>query len=462
MPRTISPAEHELKARLQDVVDGKYDKRKSLFIDEDHNVACAEPEETAEEEAFRFDYHDPTLFRVKPNDLGIFDVKELDELKTKEQRENATADVIVLVESYTELSAKYNNLFNTAHVLKDGVDQFKDNLADISLQVQQLKEDQERERASHKQKLADVVATENARFVHFATNMQSGEPRERPEKPQQSEKLPDPPMFTGEDDGKDTVLLETWKVDMHAKLVGNADRFLTETNKIAYMVSRIGGDAKRLLLHRLKPGSVDPFRTTHEVFQTLQDNHGDPDERGTARREFKKFYQNNKPFSKFWVQFQRMAITLNMDEETQMDELREKVNNELKEKLITYQNPASIIEFVQYCIKTDARIKVYNEDLPKTQRSRSAANTTTAKTEQFKTPATREPLIKILQRPKELAPGQSPSSITCYNCGKTGHMSKDCPEPQKAVNNVQGLEYDPDDDADDDSFQTTTSAPPKN
>ena len=84
MPRTISPAEHELKARLQEVVDGKYDKRKSLFIDEDHNITRPEPEQNAEEEAFRFDYHEPNLFRVKPNDLSIFDVKELDKLTTKE------------------------------------------------------------------------------------------------------------------------------------------------------------------------------------------------------------------------------------------------------------------------------------------------------------------------------------------------------------------------------------------
>ena len=35
-----------------------------------------------------------------------------------------------------------------------------------------------------------------------------------------------------------------------------------------------------------------------------------------------------------------------MDKETQMDKLREKVNNELKEKLITYSNLASITEFV--------------------------------------------------------------------------------------------------------------------
>ena len=44
MPRTILPAKHELKAQLQEVVDSKYDKRKSLFINKDYNITRFELE----------------------------------------------------------------------------------------------------------------------------------------------------------------------------------------------------------------------------------------------------------------------------------------------------------------------------------------------------------------------------------------------------------------------------------
>lgn len=83
---------------------------------------------------------------------------------------------------------------------------------------------------------------------------------------------------------------------MHNKLRGNANKFPSKTEKVTYAVSKIGGDAKSLILKKIKPSTTHPFISIEKVFNTLKNNHSDPDKRTTTRRAIKKITQAKLPF----------------------------------------------------------------------------------------------------------------------------------------------------------------------
>ena len=78
-------------------------------------------------------------------------------------------------------------------------------------------------------------------------------------------KLPDPPMFT---DNKDPNI-DDWLSKMRSKLEANADHFLTETLRKAYVENRIGGDANKHIAPRLRKDSRNPFHTAEDIFACL-------------------------------------------------------------------------------------------------------------------------------------------------------------------------------------------------
>ena len=60
--------------------------------------------------------------------------------------------------------------------------------------------------------------------------------------PQRSEKLPDPPVFTGK-----RRELRSFLSRLRNKLTSNADRYPTEANRLYYALSRLGGEVANLI-----------------------------------------------------------------------------------------------------------------------------------------------------------------------------------------------------------------------
>ena len=99
-----------------------------------------------------------------------------------------------------------------------------------------------------------------------------------------STKLPDPPMLT---DGHTARFdIDVWKSKMVKKLTANANYYPTETLRIAYVNSRIDGEAYKHLAARSRISARKPFATVEKMFEVLQKTSGDVNQAHTAMNKF--------------------------------------------------------------------------------------------------------------------------------------------------------------------------------
>ena len=80
-----------------------------------------------------------------------------------------------------------------------------------------------------------------------------------------SSKLPDSPVFT---DGKN-LTWEVWETKIQDKLKVNADYYSTALSQIAYIVSRVKGDAAEHIHARRRDGATKLYTSINELLKHL-------------------------------------------------------------------------------------------------------------------------------------------------------------------------------------------------
>ena len=99
-----------------------------------------------------------------------------------------------------------------------------------------------------------------------------------------STKLPDPLMLT---DGHATGFdIDVWESKIVKKLTANTDHYPTEALCMAYVDSRVDGEAYKHLAARLRIGTRKLFAITEEMFKVLQKTYGDVNWVHTAMNKF--------------------------------------------------------------------------------------------------------------------------------------------------------------------------------
>ena len=145
------------------------------------------------------------------------------------------------------------------------------------------------------------------------------EPLRQPPRPILSTKLPDPPVFTG----NGHVLFDDWKMRIQDKLAHNGDHYPTESFKIAYIITRLGGDAsghvsirRRFTPYDSVDGLLDHLSDLYEVSLSILGT--------THRRAYRAMTQEDQPFLEFYRQFRRSAEYTWNKEEDLIEDLRQK------------------------------------------------------------------------------------------------------------------------------------------
>ena len=177
-----------------------------------------------------------------------------------------------------------------------------------------------------------------------------------------SEKLPDPELYDG-----DKQKLRSWIYSLNVKLIGNADRYPTESDKIRYLVGRLTGKALNQVEPRVKANGSPDFDTVKDLIKYLELAFGDPDERGTAQRELHKLRQANRPFSDYLADFRRIADRTEYDEEAKHAALITGLSNEIQQALFTVDLSRSLEETVATIQKIDNKIRAFAARTPQTQ-----------------------------------------------------------------------------------------------
>jgi hypothetical protein len=253
-----------------------------------------------------------------------------------------------------------------------------------------------------------------------------------------SPKQPDPPMLT---DGTNPTF-EGWKIKMKNKLRENSDHFQTEKSKVGYMYGCTEGDAACYL----EPGMEnDKFLTPDDVYEFLESIYSDPDRELNAREEYRSLIMGKLEFSEFITKFRHLANRAKIHESNWKDDLFAKITYNMQQSLMPMRSMiGSFDDLVRQCRLLDIGMRNLNERRNRGNRGgrgghggqqrgsshppNSSSTQSTGSSTPNRLPNT--PHLTAEERNKYLKENR------CFKCGKTGHLSRVCPDRSKESTNV--------------------------
>lgn len=250
-------------------------------------------------------------------------------------------------------------------------------------------------------------------------------------------KIPDPPVYSS----NETMPIESWILLMRGKLTANADIYPNEEVKVTYIFSRVAGSARSHLEPRMLARSIpDADAALGYLLRVF----ADPARKNKAKDKYRRLRQARRPFAEFWAEFQTLAMEAGIrDEEMQLDDLRDKISDELTVALANHE-PMDLYDFANLCQSTEinlARTYQFKKDhAPRTTRLTEdpaarwstparttapiATTTVPARPLQTPTPGPRlfRPAHPDPERERLMKEGR------CFRCKDLGHMSNACPK----------------------------------
>ena len=260
-------------------------------------------------------------------------------------------------------------------------------------------------------------------------------------KPALSEKLPDPPMFSG---GREE--LSGWIAALRLKLSLNADRFPTPKSQVGYAIGRTEGKAMAQILHHVQSDGNVTFVTLEELLDYLKTAFGDPDERATAQLKLEHYAQKNLAFSEYYGEFRRLAAMAGLEGEAKRIFLLRGINDELRAYLRNNSPAESFEDLAKQLQKADTlhtqwaplrpsrpQITV-SRPTPNATKNAVSPNSVSPSVTQYTPPPTPpvgggEPMDLSRQRfhISEEEKLRRVREHLCYYCGGSGHQSRGCP-----------------------------------
>lgn len=263
-------------------------------------------------------------------------------------------------------------------------------------------------------------------------------------------KIPDPPVFT---DGK-TPTFDAWKRAMRNKLRTNVDHFPTDEAQLGYVLSRVEQPASDILEPYAEEHAANPLRSAANVFELLELVYGTPNKEHSYQIKFDQLTQGNMEFNAFVAEFYRLSGPLRRDESSLIAAFKNKVTNQMYNFIIGKQKN-SLTDLIEYCREVDEDLKAKQSRLgntftpfrrnnnggtstnsisrrsatPDTKKSESNFGTRNDRSSQPPTNA-RELSNKALDTERE----QMMRKGQCFNCHRSGHRARDCPQQAQQVN----------------------------
>ena len=267
-------------------------------------------------------------------------------------------------------------------------------------------------------------------------------------------KFPDPPMFK---DGKE-VKFEQWRDQLEDKLRANADHYAavtqeaTEQNMVAYMRTRTEGKAYEslsALIQSLRKAG-EPFDYSY-LLGRLEKSFGNPHKRVEARTAFRRLRLHDpSEFADYQGDFFQLAQEQGLPADQWVEEFHEKLTPTLRAAMAPHLRTADYDTYVDLA----RDIAREHAAMHRVERKRSGKfNAPTPTGRRAPTPTGHRSVTPNPSAPASAPRPSKPATdekVTCYNCQKSGHYSRDCPAP-RAEHKLIEEGSDPSESDDDDS-----------
>ncbi len=238
-----------------------------------------------------------------------------------------------------------------------------------------------------------------------------------------SVKLPDSLIFTETGD----PTWETWNIKIADKLDANANHYPTEKIRIAYVISRLEGNADQQIYAKRRVDAFSSYQSLSELLKHLKEIYEDQNLIRKCRHEYVALKQLNKLFSSFYSEFTRIFSFLNYDDITLMNDIQDKINNHLQNTL-----SVCLIEFSSL-----DKLKIFLQDVNNKQRvnyqlrdEQRTVKSIAASKKRFVSSSTSASVSTTsyvqLATFFTLESERSRMSIICFNCKASSHLSKNC------------------------------------
>jgi len=257
---------------------------------------------------------------------------------------------------------------------------------------------------------------------------------------QRSAKFRDPPQLS---DGINPSFRK-WVMQMEHKFEVNNDHFASDRAKVEYIVDRVDGEAYEIIESYLE---ADHRSSSAELIELLSKRFNDPHRRFKAKDQLAKLAM--KPFSDFSThssEFIRLANVAQIPKEQWKEDLHSTLYSKLKSTMILYRSNTHV-NFEEYCNVAQEMaygLKQENEESrERRETKRQQAQTQTRNNPSQKAPRALTPTPSPTTqpvKPQDTQGNRRPrSEITCYTCGKKGHIQPNCPE-KKSDTSVKAVE----------------------
>ncbi len=225
---------------------------------------------------------------------------------------------------------------------------------------------------------------------------------------------------------EDESTWNSWRIKIDDKLQTNVNHFNNENICIVYVISRLEDDIAEHIFAQCWHDALHSYILINELFEHLKEIYDELNRNRKCCRKYNALRQADKSFNVFYFNFMKLFNYLDYDDCILMNDLQNKINNRLQNALsVCSENFTSL-----------TRLRIFLQNVNNKQRVnyqlRSERCTVIIKVMIIsdKRAATSLSVITlIINYVKFIISSISESarsSIICYTCKTSNHLSKNC------------------------------------
>ncbi len=226
---------------------------------------------------------------------------------------------------------------------------------------------------------------------------------------------------------EDESTWDSWRIKMNDKLQTNVDHFVNETICIAYVISRLEGDAAEHIFAWHRHDASHSYISIYELFEHLKEIYDELNRNRKCRREYNALRQADKSFNVFYFDFMKLFSYLDYDNRTLMNDLQNKINNRLQNALsVCSENFTSLTRLriflqnvnnkqrVNYQLRSERRTVIVKVMIVSDKRAATSLSAVTTS------------IIEYVKSTIFSTSESVRSPIVCYICKTSDHLFKNC------------------------------------